>query len=164
VFNGLVGRGILLVGRAFLPERKTMSKNIYVGNLPFSTTSEELRAAFAQFGTVTRAQVTMDRETGRSRGFGFVEMADGGDEAIAAMNGAAFQGRTLTVNEARPREDRGPRGGGGGGGGGSRGGYGGGGGGRGGYGGGGGGYGGGGGGYGGGGGGRGGYGGGGDRY
>jgi RNA recognition motif-containing protein len=141
-----------------------MSKNIYVGNLPFSTTSEELRAAFAQFGTVTRAQVTMDRETGRSRGFGFVEMADGGDEAIAAMNGAAFQGRTLTVNEARPREDRGPRGGGGGGGGGGRGGYGGGGGGRGGYGGGGGGYGGGGGGYGGGGGGRGGYGGGGDRY
>ena len=128
-----------------------MSKNIYVGNLPFSTTSEDLRAAFAQFGNVTRAQVTMDRETGRSRGFGFVEMADGADEAIAAMNGAMFQGRTLTVNEARPREDR-PRGGSGGGGG--RGGYGGGGGGRGGYGGGGGGYGGGGGGgYGGGGGG-----------
>ncbi|MFQ3592355.1 MAG: RNA-binding protein [Gemmataceae bacterium] len=104
-----------------------MSKNIYVGNLPFSTTSEDLRTAFSQFGTVTRAQVTMDRETGRSRGFGFVEMADGGDEAIAAMNGAAFQGRTLTVNEARPREDRGPRGGGGGyggGGGGGRGGYG----------------------------------------
>jgi RNA recognition motif-containing protein len=142
----------------------TMSKNIYVGNLPFSTTSEDLRTAFSQFGTVTRAQVTMDRETGRSRGFGFVEMADGGDEAIAAMNGAAFQGRTLTVNEARPREDRGPRGGGSGGGGGygggggsggGRGGYGGGGGGRGGYGGGGGGRGG----YGGGG-----YGGGGDRY
>ncbi|NBO93189.1 MAG: RNA-binding protein, partial [Planctomycetia bacterium] len=77
-----------------------MSKNIYVGNLPFSTTSEDLRTAFSQFGQVTRAQVTMDRETGRSRGFGFVEMATGGDEAIAAMNGAAFQGRTLTVNEA----------------------------------------------------------------
>src|SRR5262249_8479718 len=121
--------------------------------------------AFSKFGTVTRAQVVMDRETGRSRGFGFVEMSDGADEAITAMNGTQFQGRTLTVNEAKPREER-PRGGGGGGygGGGGRGGYAGGGGGaggggRGGCGGGGGGYGGGGGsgGYGGGGGGRGGY-------
>ena len=146
-----------------------MSKNIYVGNLPFQATSDDLLEAFSQFGTVTRAQVATDRETGRSRGFGFVEMSDGADEAIAALNGTQFQGRTLTVNEARPREDRG-----GGGGGGGRGGYGGGGGGRGGYGGGGGGggyggggggrSGGGGGGYGGGGGGRGGYGGGGDRY
>src|SRR4051794_18470696 len=142
-----------------------MSKNIYVGNLAFTATAEDLREWFSAYGNVTRAQVTMDRETGRSRGFGFVEMADGGDEAIAAMNGAMFQGRTLTVNEARPREDR-PRGGSGGGGGGygGGGGWGGGGGGRGGYGGGGG-RGGGGGGYGGGGGGRGGYGGGGgDRY
>jgi RNA recognition motif-containing protein len=98
----------------------TMSKNIYVGNLPFQTTADDLRDLFATYGTVTRAQVTTDRETGRSRGFGFVEMADGGDEAIAALSGTQFQGRTLTVNEARPREDR-PRGGGGGGYGGGRG-------------------------------------------
>ncbi|HEX4592060.1 MAG TPA: RNA-binding protein [Gemmataceae bacterium] len=131
-----------------------MAKNLYVGNLPFSTTSEDLEQLFGQHGTVTRAQVMTDRETGRSRGFGFVEMSDGADAAIQALNGNPFQGRALTVNEARPREER-PRAGGGGG-------YGGGGGGagrgRGGYGGGGGGYGGGGGGgYGGGGGGR-------DRY
>jgi len=100
-----------------------MSKNLYVGNLAFSTTADELREAFAQYGTVTSAQVVMDRETGRSRGFAFVEMADGAEQAIAAMNGAQFQGRALTVNEAKPREDR-PRGGGG------RGGFGGGGGGR----------------------------------
>src|SRR3954451_2067341 len=117
-----------------------MSKNIYVGNLAFSTTSDDLLAAFGAYGTVTKAQIATDRETGRSRGFGFVEMADGGDAAIAALNGTQFQGRTLTVNEAKPREDR-PRSGGGGGGGygggggggGGRGGYGGGGGGRGGY-------------------------------
>jgi hypothetical protein len=146
-------------------------KNLYVGNLPFQTTAAELEQAFSQFGTVVKAQVISDRDTGRSRGFGFVEMSSGYEEAIQAMNGADFGGRTLTVNEAKPREER-PRGGGGGYGGrggygggygGGGGGYGGGGGGRGGYGGGGGGYGGGGGGgYGGGGGG--GYGGGGDRY
>src|SRR4051794_12736684 len=113
-----------------------MSKNLYVGNLPFQTTADDLQQVFGQYGTVTRAQVIADRETGRSRGFGFVEMADGGDEAIAALHGAQFQGRTLTVNEAKPREER-PRSGGGGGGGyggggggGGRGGYGGGGGGR----------------------------------
>ena len=83
-----------------------MTKNIYVGNLPFRTTSDDLRTAFAQYGTVTRAQVMTDRETGQSRGFGFVEMSGGADEAIAALNGALFQGRTLTVNEARPREER----------------------------------------------------------
>lgn len=149
-------------------------KNLYVGNLAFGTTNEDLQAAFGQFGTVVKAQIIMDRETGRSRGFAFVEMADGVEEAIHAMNGADFQGRQLTVNEAKPREER-PRGGGGGYGGGSGGrsggGYGGGGGGYGGGGGGrsggGGGQSGGGGGYGGGGGGRsggGGYGGGGDRY
>jgi RNA recognition motif-containing protein len=97
-----------------------MSKNIYVGNLSFSTTADDLREAFGQHGTVTSAQVVMDRETGRSRGFGFVEMSDGGDAAIQALNGTEFQGRTLTVNEARPRTERG--GGGGGGGGGRRGG------------------------------------------
>jgi RNA recognition motif-containing protein len=103
-----------------------MSKKLYVGNLAFGTTEDDLRAAFGQYGAVTSAQLVMDRETGRSRGFAFVEMGDGADQAIQAMNGAMFQGRTLTVNEAKPREDR-PRGGGYGGGGG---GYGGGGGGR----------------------------------
>jgi RNA recognition motif-containing protein len=88
-----------------------MSKNIYVGNLSFQTTADDLIEAFGEFGTVSRAQVVSDRETGRSRGFGFVEMSEGGDAAIAALNGAQFQGRTLTVNEARPREDR-PRSGG----------------------------------------------------
>ena len=92
-----------------------MSKNLYVGNLPYQTTADDLREAFAAYGNVTRAQVVSDRETGRSRGFGFVEMSDGGDEAVAGLNGAAFQGRTLTVNEARPREER-PRTGGQGGG------------------------------------------------
>jgi RNA recognition motif-containing protein len=110
------------------------SKNLYVGNLPFSTSEQDLQQLFGQYGTVTKAQVIMDRETGRSRGFGFVEMTSGADEAIQAMNGAEYQGRRLTVNEARPREER-PRGGGGGYGGGGYGGggYGGGGGRRGGY-------------------------------
>lgn len=83
-----------------------MSKNLYVGNLPFQTTADELRHAFGEYGPVTDAQVISDRETGRSRGFAFVAMADGADQAIAALNGADFQGRTLTVNEARPREQR----------------------------------------------------------
>ncbi len=123
-----------------------MAKNIYVGNLPWGATADDLLQLFQEHGQVTRAQVITDRETGRSRGFGFVEMQDDAEaqKAIEALNGSPYQGRPLTVNEARPREDRG-----GGGGGGGRG-YGGGGGGRG-YGGGGGGYGGGGGGYGGGG-------------
>lgn len=109
-----------------------MSKNLYVGNLTFQTTSDDLRQMFEEFGTVTSAQVVMDRETGRSRGFGFVEMQDGGDEAIQALNGRDVGGRALTVNEAKPREDRRGGGGGGGGygGGGGGGGYGGGGGGR----------------------------------
>jgi RNA recognition motif-containing protein len=89
-----------------------MSKNLYVGNLPFSTTADDLREAFGQYGSVTQAQVIEDRETGRSRGFGFVEMADGADAAIENLNGAMFQGRTLTVNEARPREERPARSGG----------------------------------------------------
>jgi RNA recognition motif-containing protein len=90
-----------------------MSKNIYVGNLPFQTTADDLVEAFGQYGSVTRAQVVSDRETGRSRGFGFVEMANDAEaqRAIDALSGAQFQGRTLTVNEAKPREDR-PRGGG----------------------------------------------------
>jgi RNA recognition motif-containing protein len=98
-----------------------MSKKLYVGNLPYNTNNDELTEVFGQYGTVTQVQVMMDRDTGRSRGFAFVEMSDGADQAIASLNGAQFQGRTLTVNEARPREDRprggsgGPRGGGGGG-------------------------------------------------
>ena len=106
-----------------------MSMKLYVGNLSFQTSSEDLQELFAKAGTVESASVVEDRETGRSRGFGFVEMAtnEEGQAAIQQFNGKEFNGRNLTVNEARPREDRGGRGGGGGGG---RGGYGGGGGGR----------------------------------
>ena len=88
-----------------------MTKNIYVGNLSFQATADDLLEAFGAYGTVARAQVVSDRDTGRSRGFGFVEMTEGGDEAIAKLNGAQWQGRTLTVNEAKPREAR-PRSGG----------------------------------------------------
>ncbi|MFL5328788.1 MAG: RNA recognition motif domain-containing protein [Gemmataceae bacterium] len=83
-----------------------MSKSIYVGNLSFETTDADLETAFAQFGPVTRAQVAMDRGTGRSRGFGFVEMSQGGDEAIAEMNGTKMNGRTLVINEAKARDPR----------------------------------------------------------
>lgn len=96
-----------------------MSKNLYVGNLAFGTTQADLEQLFGQHGTVTKVQIITDRETGQSRGFAFVEMASGAEEAIKALNLSQFQGRSITVNEARPREDR-PRGGGGGG----RGGYG----------------------------------------
>src|SRR5215468_1982581 len=127
-----------------------MGKKLYVGNLTYGVTNSDLEKMFEPFGRVESAQVIMDRDTGRSKGFGFVEM--GSDQeaqaAIAAMSGKEVDGRQLTVNEAKPREDRGGGGGRGYGGGGGRGGFGGGGGGRGGY---------------GGGGGRGGYGGG-DRY
>ena len=90
-----------------------MSKNLYVGNLSFNTTSDDLRQAFETFGTVTSASVVSDRDTGRSRGFGFVEMSDGAEAAIESLNGSDLQGRSITVNEARPRPER--RGGGGGG-------------------------------------------------
>src|ERR1051326_1707004 len=113
-----------------------MATRLYVGNLSFQTSSEDLRDHFAQIGAVESAQVVEDRMTGRSRGFGFVEMTSP-EEAAAAieqLNGKEFGGRNLTVNEARPRTDRGPGGGHGGrggyGGGGGGGGYGGGGGGR----------------------------------
>jgi RNA recognition motif-containing protein len=99
-----------------------MGKKIYVGNLAYGVSSSDLQQMFEPHGTVQSAQVIMDRDTGRSKGFGFVEM-DSDQEAqaaITALNGQQIDGRTLTVNEARPREDRG--GGGGGGGGGSRGG------------------------------------------
>lgn len=93
-----------------------MTKKLYVGNLSFRVTSEELRQLFSQYGNVTSASVISDRDTGRSRGFGFVEMADGGEQAIEALNGQDLQGRALTVNEAKPREPRRSGGGGGGGG------------------------------------------------
>ena len=100
-----------------------MPKKLYVGNISFQTTSDDLVAAFSQYGTVLGAQIVADRETGRSRGFAFVEMHDGADEAIAALHGTQMGGRTLTVNEAKPREERTGGGGGGGyGGGGNRGG------------------------------------------
>ena len=92
-----------------------MAKDLYVGNMSFSTTEDQLRELFAQYGTVTKIQLIMDRETGRPRGFAFVEMSDGADQAIAALNGTQLDGRNLTVNEAKPREDRGGGGGGGGG-------------------------------------------------
>jgi RNA recognition motif-containing protein len=102
-----------------------MSKKLYVGNLSYNTTGSDLERLFSQHGQVNSAEVIADRASGRSKGFGFVEMAsnDEADAAIAALNGQQHDGRTLTVNEARPKTE-------GGGGGGGRGGYGGGGGGR----------------------------------
>ena len=84
-----------------------MSTKLYVGNLAFGTTDQDLHDLFAQYGPVASAQVVMDRDTGRSRGFAFVEMGSGAEEAIQATNQAEFQGRNLTVNEAKPRESRG---------------------------------------------------------
>ncbi len=99
-------------------------KNLYVGNLPFETSEDDLRQLFGQYGPVVNVQIIKDRETSRSRGFAFVEMSEGVEAAIQAVNGLDYGGRRLTVNEARPREER-PRGGGGGyGGGGGGGGYG----------------------------------------
>jgi len=104
-------------------------KNLYVGNLPHSTTEAELRTVFEAHGAVDKVSIVTDRDTGRSRGFGFVEMTDASeaDKAIAALNGTELGGRALTINEAKPKSDRprsgggqkfGGRGGGGGGGGG----------------------------------------------
>ncbi|MBI3409307.1 MAG: RNA-binding protein [Planctomycetes bacterium] len=103
-----------------------MAKNIYVGNLAWGATADDLLQLFGQHGKVARAQVITDRETGRSRGFGFVEMENDAeaDKAIEALNGFQHDNRPLTVNEAKPREERGPRQGGGGGYGGGGGGYG----------------------------------------
>jgi len=91
-------------------------KNIYVGNISFQTTEQDIDAAFSAYGQVDRVQIVKDRDTGQSRGFAFVEMPNNADadKAMAALNGADLSGRTLTVNEARPREPR-PGGGGGGG-------------------------------------------------
>jgi RNA recognition motif-containing protein len=110
-----------------------MGNKLYVGNLAYSVRDESLQSAFGQFGTVTSAKVMMDRETGRSKGFGFVEMGSDAEAqaAINGMNGQPLEGRPIVVNEARPREERpggfgggGGRGGGGYGGGGGGGGYG----------------------------------------
>lgn len=103
-----------------------MAKRLYVGNLPYTATSESLQELFEQYGQVRSAQVLIDRETGRSRGFGFVEMDndDEADAAIETLDGNDFEGRRLTVNEAKPRTPGGGGGGGGYGGGGGGGGYG----------------------------------------
>lgn len=92
-------------------------KNIFVGNLDFNTTEDELRQLFEPYGQVDRVSILTDRETGRSRGFGFVEMAsnEDGEKAISALNGSQMGGRTLNVNEARPKPERSGGGGGGGG-------------------------------------------------
>lgn len=89
-----------------------MDNKLYVGNLPYSMRDDDLQQHFAQFGEVASAKVMTDRDTGRSKGFGFVEMGSGQEAqaAIRGMNGQSFDGRALVVNEARPREDR-PRGG-----------------------------------------------------
>ncbi len=95
-----------------------MGTRLYVGNLSYSITSQSLEQLFSEYGQVKEASVVQDRDTGRSKGFGFVEMADGAaaQAAIQGLNLKEVEGRCLTVNEARPREERGPRGGGGGGG------------------------------------------------
>ena len=97
---------------------RIMGKNIYVGNLPYDTTGDDLVELFQPYGTVTSGQVIIDKFSGRSRGFGFVEMArdDEAQAAVDALNGTPYGGRPLTVNEARPREERGSGGGGSGGG------------------------------------------------
>ncbi len=85
-----------------------MPKRIYCGNLPFSSTEDEVRDLFEQYGSVLNVSLVSDRETGRPRGFGFVEMEDdGADAAISALDGVSFGGRNLKINEARPRPDRG---------------------------------------------------------
>jgi RNA recognition motif-containing protein len=91
-----------------------MSMKLYVGNLSFNTSSSDLQELFSQHGTVESASVVEDRDTGRSRGFGFVEMSskEEGEAAISSLNGKEVGGRSLTVNEAKPREDRGGGGGG----------------------------------------------------
>ena len=88
-----------------------MAKKLYVGGLSYSTSEESLKNAFAQAGAVSTASIVMDKMTGRSRGFGFVEMSsdEEADKAIEMWNGKEFEGRTLTVNEARPMGDRPPR-------------------------------------------------------
>ena len=89
-----------------------MKKKLYVGNLTFETTETELKELFAQSGSVETVRIITDRDSGRSKGFGFVEMQEGGEKAIAEWNGKDYKGRALTVNEARPMADRNSTGGG----------------------------------------------------
>src|SRR3954465_2942304 len=105
----LLGRSSGPGDRARTRKGSAMAKNIYVGNLVWDATADDLLQLFQPHGQVARAQVITDRETGRSRGFGFVEMGDDAEAraAIDALNGADFRGRALTVNESRPRDDRG---------------------------------------------------------
>jgi len=83
-----------------------MAQKLFVGGLPFATSNDQLRDLFAEIGEVASATVVTYRDTGRSRGFGFVEMSEGGEAAIAALDGTQLDGRTLKVNEAKPKEDR----------------------------------------------------------
>jgi RNA recognition motif-containing protein len=83
-----------------------MSTNIYVGNLPFNCTEAQINELFSAYGTVESVKLITDRDTGRPRGFGFVEMSDGAEDAISALDQQDFGGRPLTVNPARPREER----------------------------------------------------------
>ena len=89
-----------------------MKKKLYVGNLSFQTTENELKDLFAQSGPVETVRIITDRDTGRSKGFGFIEMEEGADHAIAQLNGKEFNGRALTVNEAKPMNPRNSSGGG----------------------------------------------------
>lgn len=92
-------------------KNEIMPKRIYVGNLPFQTTEDEVRTLFEQYGIVESVNLITDRETGRPRGFGFVEMSSGADKAIQALNKYSYGGRNLLVNEAQSRDKRGNRGG-----------------------------------------------------
>jgi cold-inducible RNA-binding protein len=98
------------------PENQIVSKKIYVGNLPFSASDAQIRTLFSEFGTVDSVSLITDRQTGQPRGFGFVEMSSGADEAIRALHEKQMDGRSITVNEARPRTEGSRPGGGGGGG------------------------------------------------
>ena len=120
-----VGVGVLIFSYLLRSQEK-LSKKLYVGNLPYTTTNDELQNMFSQYGAVEKADVLMDRMTGRSRGFGFVEMTNDEEAqaAIDGLNGKDVDGRKLVVNEARPMADRPPRRSFGGGGGGGRGGFG----------------------------------------
>jgi RNA recognition motif-containing protein len=99
-----------IVRRIFPVKEVTPKMKLYVGNLSFETTEIELLELFGQAGSVATVRIVTDRETGRSRGFGFVEMQEGGDEAITVMNGREFNGQALTVNAARPMSSRDERG------------------------------------------------------
>jgi cold-inducible RNA-binding protein len=102
-------RASLFVSVSVIPKEVFMAKKLYVGNLSYDTNDGSLQQMFAAYGSVQSAQIVMDRDTGRSKGFGFVEMSSDQEAqaAITGLNGKEFNGRALTVNEARPREDRG---------------------------------------------------------